>query len=268
VFNIVSCETCGFVCTSPRPEEKELGKFYESPSYISHTNRKDGLFNWLYQTIRKYSIKQKVANLQTKKIGGSHLDIGCGTGEFLHACKQSGLKVKGIEPSDIAINKAIKKYNLCVTKKTKLSQFKKNEFDSISMWHALEHIPNLTETSYHLNRILKPEGLLIIGVPNHKSWDAEYYKEFWAAWDVPIHLWHFSKETIKRLFENNGFKQNKIKPMFFDAFYVSLLSEEYKLGKKNYIKSFAIGAISNLFGILTNKGFSSVIYVFQKKNDV
>jgi 2-polyprenyl-3-methyl-5-hydroxy-6-metoxy-1,4-benzoquinol methylase len=263
-FTIVSCGTCDFTFTNPRPLNENLGDYYKSEMYISHTNNTKGVFNWMYQNVRNYTIGTKVSLLKSIKKTGTHLDIGCGTGEFLDACKLSGFITKGIEPSELARKQAINNHGLNISSNTNLSQYTDLEFDSISMWHVLEHVTNLNETIKQLHRILKPDGKIIIAVPNHKSWDAKFYQEFWAAWDVPIHLWHFSKETIEHLFKNSNFSLEKIKPMKFDSFYVSLLSEEFKTGKKNFITGFIIGFISNLAGIFTKSGHSSSIYVFKK----
>jgi 2-polyprenyl-3-methyl-5-hydroxy-6-metoxy-1,4-benzoquinol methylase len=265
-FIIVSCETCDFTFTNPRPKEEGLGEYYKSDMYISHTNNTKGLFNWIYQTVRKYAIGTKVNLLKKTSQKKNHLDIGCGTGEFLNACQKAGYNTRGIEPSVIAREQAINNFKLSVSGNTNLDQFQKEEFDSISMWHVLEHVPNLNETIAEFGRILNENGKVIIAVPNHKSWDANYYKECWAAWDVPIHLWHFSKETIEKLFEKHNFKLKESKSMLFDSFYVSLLSEEFKTGKKKLISGFLIGLISNIVGILTKRGCSSTIYVFEKKN--
>lgn len=265
-FEIVSCETCDFTFTNPRPKDENLGEYYKSDMYISHTNNTKGLFNWLYQTVRKYAIGSKVNLLRKTSEKGNHLDIGCGTGEFLNACKNAGYNTKGIEPSELAREQAIKNFNLSVSENTNLNQFQKEQFNSISMWHVLEHVPNLNETIGEFARILDQNGKVIIAVPNHKSWDANHYKEFWAAWDTPIHLWHFSKSTIEKLFEKHNFKLTKTKPMLFDSFYVALLSEEFKTGKKKFIKGFIIGLISNIIGLITKRGCSSTIYVFEKKN--
>jgi len=265
-FTIVSCGTCDFTFTNPRPLDKKLGDYYKSDMYISHTNNTKGLFNWMYQTVRNYAIGTKVSLLKSIQKTGTHLDIGCGTGEFLNACKRAGFTTKGIEPSELARKQAINNHGLNVSSDTDLSQYTDKEFDSISMWHVLEHVPALNETISQFDRLLKPDGKIIIAVPNHKSWDAKFYKEFWAAWDVPIHLWHFSKETIEQLFENSNFSLEKTKPMIFDSFYVSLLSEEFKTGKKNFITGFIIGFISNVAGLFSKRGHSSTIYVFKKNN--
>jgi len=264
-FTIVSCETCEFTFTNPRPKDNSLGRYYKSDMYISHTNNTKGLFNWMYHTVRKYAIGTKLNLLKRTSKNKNHLDIGCGTGEFLNACKNAGYNTKGIEPSELARKQAIKNFNLSVSENTNLDQFEENQFNSISMWHVLEHVPSINKTIEELNRILSEKGKVIIAVPNHKSWDANYYKEFWAGWDVPIHLWHFSKLSIEKLFLNHNFKLTEKKPMLFDSFYVSLLSEEFKTGKKNFINGFIIGLLSNIFGILTKRGCSSIIYVFEKQ---
>ena len=264
VFKIVSCETCGFTLTNPRPNNEELPEYYKSDMYISHTNKTDGVFNWIYQKVRAYSIKRKLSLLKTLNKDGTHLDVGCGTGEFLNACKNSGLRTKGIEPSSSARKQAVKNYQLSISKDTNLKQYSDSEFNSISMWHVLEHIPNLNETVAETKRILKPDGKIIIAVPNHNSWDAKYYKEYWAAWDVPIHLWHFSKNTINKLFKKHDFRMIKTKPMIFDSFYVSLLSEEFISGRKNFLLGLIIGLISNVIGVFTKKGHSSTVYIFEK----
>ena len=265
-FIIVSCETCGFLLTNPRPSKESMGKYYESEKYISHTNSAEGFFNWLYQTIRRHTIKTKTKLLKKVTKRGKHLDIGCGTGEFLNSCKKNGFETEGIEPSKKAREKAINNYNLSIKENTDLSVFKECEFDSISMWHVLEHMHDLNKNISHLHRILKPGGKLIVAVPNHKCWEASYYKEKWAAWDVPIHLWHFCKKSITALLNKNKFSLIKTKPMLFDSYYISLLSEEITSGKKNFLKAILVGSISNIIGNITKRGCSSIIYIFEKQN--
>lgn len=265
-FNLEICNNCSFIFTNPRPNDKDLAKYYISENYISHTNKKETFFDKMYHLVRKYAIKQKVKLINQFSNKRYHLDIGCGTGEFLFSCVNNGYKVKGVEPSSIARNQAIKNYNLDVIESVDLKKLTENNFDTISMWHVLEHVPNLNETIKNLSNILSDEGTIFVAVPNHYSWDANYYKEYWAAWDVPIHLWHFSKNTITEIFKNHGFYLVKTKPMIFDAFYVSILSEKYKYRKKNFLKGFFIGLISNIVAILINKQYSSIIYVFKKKD--
>ena len=260
--------------TAPRPDEKDLGKYYESASYISHTDAKESIVDKLYQTVKNYTIKQKVKLIEsfiTDDI--SILDIGCGTGDFLVACKNRGWEVHGIEPNEKArqitsdklqiINKSgsDKIVHLDIEELVK----SKRKYDVISMWHVLEHVPNLREYIGYLKSLLNPNGILIIAVPNFRSFDAEYYKEHWAAYDVPRHLWHFSKKSIDLLFNKTNLNVIKTVPMKFDSYYVSLLSEKYKTGKSNFLKAFYIGFLSNLKAI-RSKEYSSLIYVIKHAN--
>jgi len=264
IFNIVSCETCDFKLTNPMPSKVEIGKYYESDKYISHTNSKKGIFNFLYQSVRRVTIKGKRKLIARDKKKTHHLDIGCGTGEFLYECKKNGVNVFGVEPSKAAAEQARNNFKIEVTDSVFSKALTNKKFDSISMWHVLEHVHDIKKSISKINDLLKIGGKIFIALPNHESFDAKYYKEYWAAWDVPIHLWHFSNKNIIELMSNYGFKFKCTKPMIFDSYYVSLLSEEYKNGYKNFIKSFVIGTISNLRAKYIDKQYSSVIYVFEK----
>ena len=264
LFKIVSCETCGFTFTNPRPKDEDLQKYYISNSYISHTNNKKGLFNTLYQAIRLITINRKVKLLKSMKKNGKVLDIGCGTGEFLNKCKRNGYETIGFEPSDMARKQAVKNFDIEVMKSNSFEKLESNSVSIITMWHVLEHIPDIENVLVECSRLIKDNGIIYIAVPNYLSWEAKYYKNYWAAWDTPIHLWHFIEKTIKLLFKKYNLELIKTKPMIFDSFYVSLLSEEYKTGSKNYIKSFIIGLLSNIIAIFSKKGHSSNIYMFKK----
>lgn len=261
-FDIVKCVNCGFHYTNPRPDNNELGKYYISDHYISHNNANNTLFEKTYQLIRKVAIIGKYNLIAETVKRGSILDIGCGTGDFLNKCKNKKWNTKGIEPSDLARKKAIEIHDLNVEKSTDLKQLS-GVFDVITMWHVLEHVTELNTTVGEFKRLLSDSGKIIIAVPNLKSFDAGYYKKFWAGYDLPIHLYHFTKNSITKLFKKHGFNLVKTKGMKFDSFYVSMLSEEHKTGKKNFFKSFFIGLISNLYGIFTKRGFSSTIYIFE-----
>ena len=243
-----------------QPVPKNLSKYYESEDYISHTDGKKSMFEKVYQLVKNYTLKKKIKlinsfNSEEKTI----LDIGAGTGDFLSVCKNDNWNVLGIEPNEKARKIAeSKKINL----QENLSEVKNKKFDVITMWHVLEHVENLQEYIQQLKELLKENGTLLIAVPNYKSYDAAYYKSYWAAYDVPRHLWHFSKDSISKLMFKEQMSVQKIKPMPFDAFYVSLLSEKYKSGKMNFIKGFWIGLISN-FKSINTKEASSLIYIIK-----
>ena len=259
-FDLIYDADLDFLKTFPQPNADELPKYYESQDYISHTDERRGLFSSLYQLIKKWSLQKKTTLISDQNNGiGSLLDVGAGTGDFLKIAKEKGWVVCGMEPNKTAANLAFGKG---IELKPSLNDFEGKQFDVVTLWHVLEHIPNLKETLLKISGLVKPNGILIIAVPNFKSYDAEHYGKFWAAYDVPRHLWHFSKKSIEKLFSEN-FKLQEIKPLIFDSFYVSLLSEKYKTGRKISLKAISIGFKSNLKA-RSSKEYSSHIYCFRK----
>lgn len=260
VFQLLYDDEFDLLVTWPQPSEDELPKYYKSQDYISHTDTQRNLFEKLYHFIRRISLKKKLKliNLffsEEKML----LDIGCGTGEFLKIAQQNNWTVFGIEPNKKARSIANKKTNNSVSDIEELSNFKPQSFDVITLWHVLEHLPRLEEHISLLKSLLKSNGTLIIAVPNYKSYDAKYYKEFWAAYDAPRHFWHFSQTSISKLFEKeNMYIENRL-PMKFDSYYVSLLSEKYKSGWMNIFNAFRIGWLSN-FKAKQSTECSSLIY--------
>ena len=261
-FNLVYDADLDCLKTIPQPKLEDLPRYYESQDYISHTDKKSGLISFAYQLVKKWSLQTKTELIE-KQNGeiGSLLDVGAGTGDFLNFAKSKGWKVDGMEPSKEASSLALGKG---IELKTNLNDFLGQQYDVVTLWHVLEHIPNLEQTIVALSNLVKPNGTLIIAVPNFKSYDAKYYKKYWAAYDVPRHLWHFSKSSVESLF-SNSFLLEKTKPMIFDSFYVSLLSEKYKTGNKFSIKALFIGLRSNLSAWST-KEYSSHIYCLRKTN--
>jgi 2-polyprenyl-3-methyl-5-hydroxy-6-metoxy-1,4-benzoquinol methylase len=249
---------------NPRPDAGEIGKYYESPDYVSHDADKKNRLNFLYRIVRNVSIKNKFKLVE--KYGGTKklLDIGCGTGEFIFYCKKNGFDVKGIEPGEKPRTFAQKEYKLDVYQETYLNQLTIPEFDVITLWHVLEHVHPLHDRLEKIVEIMKPDGTLIIAVPNCDSWDAHYYGKYWAAYDLPRHLYHFSQETMKTLAQKHTLKIDRIIAMKLDAFYISLLSEKYVNGKQNYIRAIINGVRSNNFARRNKKNYSSLIYLLKK----
>ena len=259
-FDLYYDETLDMLITHPQPSLENLGKYYESEDYISHTDNKRSLFEKAYHFVKGIALKNKLNLINSQQAAkGRILDIGAGTGDFLIVAKNDGWQTVGIEPSDRAKGIAIGKGISFVENTTELEN---QSFDVITMWHVLEHVPDLDFQIKELKRLLKPEGTLIVAVPNFKSFDAKHYGTYWAAFDVPIHFWHFSKKAIQMLFEKENMKLEKVLPMKFDSFYVSLLSEKYKNGKMNFIKAFLIGLQSN-WKAKRNLEYSSLIYVLK-----
>ncbi|MCW5519937.1 class I SAM-dependent methyltransferase [Aureitalea sp. L0-47] len=248
------------LCTSPVPSEEYLPKYYDSDAYISHTDSEKGIMAYLYQKVKGYALRKKVKLIARHNKGaGTLLDIGAGTGAFLEAASKKGWDVKGVEPSERAREVADDR---SVDLVSSIDSLPESNYDAVTLWHVLEHMPDLERTVHDLASIVRPGGTLIVAVPNFRSYDARFYNTYWAAYDVPRHLWHFSKTSVRKLFSKD-FDHVKTKPMLFDSFYVSLLSEKYKSGNRFSLKAIWIGFISNLKG-LVSKEYSSHIYIFKR----
>lgn len=261
-FDLLLDEESDMLITHPMPQKSRLPHYYKSEDYISHTDADATFFEKIYQRVKRYMLQKKLLWLEKKMPNkGSLLDIGAGTGDFLLEAKKRGWHVNGVEPNPKARELSRKKG---VEIAADTSEFSSNEFDVITLWHVLEHVYDLKAQIIELEHLLKKGGLLIIAVPNYKSYDAEYYKEFWAAYDVPRHLWHFSQNSFRSLINGTGFKQTDSKPLIFDAYYVSLLSEKYKNNKTNFLRALYIGFKSN-FKARYSTEYSSIAYFFRKR---
>jgi len=263
-FTLVRCASCSFVFTNPRPVDEELSKYYKSPDYLSHTARKRNAKDIVYQALRSVNIRKKYKLVSRFKKGTEMLDIGSGTGELLAYFKEKGWSVTGIEPEETARNFAHEKFGIDVFEEEKLPGFPLKSFDVITLWHVLEHIPDLNRTLENIKEKLKNDGYLIVAAPNIESTDFDYYQDKWAALDVPRHLYHFSPETIRLLFDKHGFEIVYTEPMKFDAFYVSLLSETYLDKKFPPLNALQKGFYFNNKA-KRMKNYSSMIYVAKQK---
>lgn len=258
-FAIVKCTNCSLLFTNPRPPVESITKYYDSPEYISHSNRITSITDFIYKLVRNYSLRKKyklISSFNTNKV---LLDYGCGTGHFLNTVHNNKWKVLGVEPNNNAnqnISENIKEYIHTSIKELPQEQ----KYGVITLWHVLEHIHDLNETIEDLKTRLEKNGKLVIAVPNPNSFDAEYFKEFWAAYDVPRHLYHFTKDSMKSLLKKHKLRIVKTVPMKFDSYYVSLLSNKYKYKKSKYINSFITGYKSNSYAQKTGE-YSSLIYI-------
>ncbi|AYN66070.1 class I SAM-dependent methyltransferase [Euzebyella marina] len=258
-FELLHDSELDMLVTHPKP--KNLDVYYASKEYISHTDSNESFVDQVYQLVKKFSLRSKLS-LVSKYANNnkSLLDIGAGTGDFALTAKRSGWSAFGVEPNvDARLRSREKRMELV----SDISELPKRRYQVITLWHVLEHLPNLESDIARIKNLLEDDGTLVIAVPNFKSRDAEHYQEHWAAYDVPRHLWHFSATAIERLFQKHEMQLIKKRPMWFDAFYVSLLSEKYQSGKQNLVKAFFQGLKSNWQGIRTGE-FSSMIYILQK----
>jgi len=269
-FNIVQCTNCGFCFTHPVPNEAQIGRYYQSEDYVSHTNTNKGIINRLYQLLKKRTIRQKGTQIikQSGKKTGTLLDYGCGTGSFLAHMKSLGWDTIGLEPSPDARKVAHNEYGLNLQPIEDIWNLRSKSVDVITLWHVLEHVHRLNDTIAQLTHLLKDDGLLVIAVPNVTAWDAQHYQQFWAAYDVPRHLYHFSIGTMERLMAKHQLIVYERKLMPFDAFYVSMLSEKYKnngLGIGGLFRAFINGLRSNIHAGNDLNYASSITYWIRHK---
>lgn len=249
----------GLLMTRPVPEE--LGRYYDSQDYLSHRDRPDTVFGQLYKMARAWNVNWKVRLVERfVPAGGDMLEVGSGQGDFLQTASATWTAT-GVEPNEGARHRALQK-NLKVYQK--LDDVPAGRYDAIILWHVLEHIPDLEATVSDLLHRLQPGGRLFLALPNHQSWDARHYREYWAAYDVPRHLWHFSKNSVKELFGQFGLECMATRPMWLDAFYVSWLSEQYKGNRWAPLAAPLRGLASNLAALFTREP-SSVVYILGRK---
>ncbi|MCH7407918.1 class I SAM-dependent methyltransferase [Belliella sp. DSM 111904] len=264
-FTLCKCEDCKLIFTNPRPSENDIGKYYQFDNYVSHKDKGNNLINLIYKQVRKITLKTKIGWIKEYTPSkGSLLDYGCGTGYFLKEAKVNGWNVSGIEPNQDA--RAIaNKFDINVFDSIeKLDD--NNRYDTITLFHVLEHIHNLNSTIENLIQKLNYNGLLFIAVPNHQSHDANAYQENWAAWDVPRHLYHFDQVSMQNFASIHQLEIIAQKPMLFDSYYVSLLSASYDSKNKILapLNAFMNGWKSNATAKSDNN-YSSIMFILKKK---
>lgn len=266
-FTIWQCGQCNLRFTQDVPDAASIGRYYKSEDYISHTNTSKGLTNKLYQRVRRLTLEQK-ANLiinGTGTVKGCLLDVGCGTGAFLNVMKSKGWEVEGIEPDEDARRIANELYGIEVKDPAGFYNFPHGFFDAITLWHVMEHVHDLHLYIEQLKNLLTHSGKLYVAVPNYESLDGNIYRSFWAAYDVPRHLYHFSPRSVDVLMKQHGLKLVAKKPMWFDSFYISLLSSKYRMGKTKYLSAFINGLRSNITALANKDRCSSIIYIIEKQ---
>lgn len=264
-FEIWECSACTARFTQDIPLPENIGRYYQSEKYISHSNTSKGLVNRLYHGVRKITLGQK-RNLIKKVTGldtGNLLDIGAGTGLFAETMRKTGWKVTGLEPDEAARRRA-REMNIVLNDVADLFSLPPASFNVITLWHVLEHVHDIHGYLLQIEKLLQPGGRLIIAVPNYTSADAQIYGAYWAAYDVPRHLYHFSPAAMRSLLRRHNFSIQSMHPQWFDSFYVSMLSEQYKTGKSHLVRGAWNGLRSNMKALGAAGKCSSVIYVAAK----
>ena len=267
MFHLCRCRDCGFLFTQDFPVEAEIGRYYETPDYISHTDTRKGAMNSVYHWVRNYMLgrKARLVLREAHRKEGSLLDLGTGNGYFADVMQRRGLQVDAVYKSAQARAFAKEHFNLDVKPHTALKDFAPGSFDVITLWHVMEHLEPLNETWETLHSLLTEKGVLIVAVPNCASFDAKKYGAYWADYDVPRHLWHFKKVTIQKVGSKHGFIMAERHPMPFDAFYVSMLTEKHMRHSCTFLRGMVTGTLAWFSALVKKERSSSMIYVFRKK---
>lgn len=267
VFAVYECKDCGFRFTQNTPTGEEMELYYGGSSYISHSDTRKGIVNRLYHCVRRYMLgrKARLVRRALHRKTGRLLDIGTGTGYFIHAMYEKGWDVEAVEKNKQARRFAWEHFGLEVEPENRLRSFAPGSFDVITLWHSMEHIESLNKLWETLHRLLSDDGVLIVAVPNSNSYDAVRYGPYWAAYDVPRHLWHFTPATMQQFGLKHRFILEQHYPMPFDAFYIAIISERYLGGRLYFFRGLYEG-LRAWVNTLAKKGkSSSVIYIFRKK---
>lgn len=267
-FPITECLDCTLRFTQDVPSANSISPYYKSENYISHTNTSKGIVNRMYQFVRKRTLagKRKLVVRHTGTPSGELLDVGSGVGSFVHEMKTNGWNVTGLEPDADARKVAKDTYKVALNDSQFLYKLPPGTFHAITMWHVLEHVHELHPYLQHISKLLTASGRLFVAVPNYTSYDAAVYRDYWAAYDVPRHLYHFSPASMKMLMEKNGMEIVSYEPMWYDSFYISILSSKYRNGSTNWLSAAWNGLRSNMQALGDVKKCSSVIYVIRRKS--
>jgi 2-polyprenyl-3-methyl-5-hydroxy-6-metoxy-1,4-benzoquinol methylase len=260
-FNLTTCEECLLLFTNPRPDKSRISDYYKSEDYVSHSSSKKGLVNRVYNQVRTITLNKKFRLIDRISPGKRLLDIGAGSGHFVGRMKIGGFDVVGLEPDQDARRVCAELNGFELDSLERLYDDSLGIFDVVTMWHVLEHVYDLQADLERISALVKPGGVFVVAVPNFRSYDATHYQSYWAAYDVPRHLYHFEPASIIPMIQKCGFDHQDTLPMKFDSYYVSMLSEKYKGG--SLLKALWIGWLSNLRS--SNGKCSSQIYIFKKK---
>ena len=255
-FTIKKTPIKGLLQTHPPPPKNKIQQYYSTNKYISHDSTGSGPFYFLYRTIRRINFWFKYWLMNKKELFSKMLDFGSGDQYFIQQLQQRKHNVFGVDPLKPNMSKQV--YDSIFNE-----SLDNKKFSCITAWHSLEHVYELENVIKRFCQILDENGIVIVAVPNYRSFDAKFYKSFWAAYDVPRHLWHFDKQSIIKVFYNNGFSFIKTTPLLFDSYYISLMSEKYKKSNFRIFNSIVVGTVSNIAAFFT-KEYSSNIFVFKK----
>jgi 2-polyprenyl-3-methyl-5-hydroxy-6-metoxy-1,4-benzoquinol methylase len=265
-YDLYKCSDCGFIFTQDAPDAAHIGPYYKSDDYVSHSNTNKGLFFKVYHKVREIMLARKhkeiVAN-SSIKAGAKILDIGAGRGYFLNHMQEHKYVCTGIEQDPDVRQAAIDQFNLNVLPPEELYKLEDKQFDVITLWHVLEHIHDYRGYLDKIKKLLKPDGLLVVALPNPSCSDQYIYKDYWSGWDVPIHLWHFTPQNAKDLMAQYQFKMIDKRKLPFDPFYLSILASKERKDSFPTITGFVNGFKAYLMSLNNIDNSTSLTYYFK-----
>lgn len=203
----VKCDRCGLFYQNPRPTPEEMMSHYPSNYEPFDLHPDDERSSRLERIAVNYGLSKRRGLILRYRKSGRILDVGCATGLFLHVMNMdANWDAHGVEPNNYAATIAQERYGLNVHHGTlEQAQYPARSFDVVTLWDVLEHVHDPAATLDEIHRILKSDGLLILRVPNGISRDAGLFKETWAGWDPPRHLYVFTPDTLTKLLAKQGY---------------------------------------------------------------
>ncbi len=204
-FEIARCRGCGFTVTAPQPSGEAMGAYYPAGYYGAETaDRFPAPVEWLQR--RLYHRRALWVERFNQNRAGRVLDVGCGRGLLLRAFQRQGWEVQGTELSEPAARYASGTLKLPVRiGSLEELRFPSDHFDAVVMWHVLEHVSDPRVVLAEVHRVLRPGGVFMVGVPNFGSPEARLCRNKWLHLDVPRHLTHFTRDSLRGALAQAGF---------------------------------------------------------------
>jgi SAM-dependent methyltransferase len=201
-FHLIECNSCGLVSIHPIPSDQKLSEYYRKEYYALPEK---GIVGYLERKLNEAVFRTDLKHIERHSKRGKLLDIGSGNGYFLKFAKENNWQTLGVEMSPDASKYAREQKLEILNNSIEDVHLPKNEFEVITMFNVLEHMTNLNSILKKVRDSLKPNGLLVIEVPNIESLQKKVFKNYWCHLDVPRHIFHFKRKSFLRLVGKSGF---------------------------------------------------------------
>jgi len=215
-FTLNSCSGCGCLFLNPMPREDEIAAFYPAQYWWTASRAQAaGILRKLESVYRKLALRDHVSFI-VRAAGGRPgldlLDVGCGSGTLLGLLERRGFRTAGVDFSEQAARVAQEENGVRVfVGSLEQARFPDASFDIVTLFHVMEHVTNPRAVLSEVLRILKPEGTMILQVPNISSWQFKAFGAKWYGLDIPRHVIDYSKNAMLKLIEDSGFVPRRLK---------------------------------------------------------